>query len=75
MPHFCPAFVIELMSPSETFAEAERKMTDSWLPNGTLLGWLVMPKKRQVTIYEPRQTPHRKWIGGSRHGTGGRFHA
>jgi len=28
-------------------------MTENWLPNGTLLGWLVMPKTRQVIIYEP----------------------
>ena len=57
MPHFSPAFVIELMSPSETFTEAERKMTDNWLPNGTLLGWLVMPKRRQVIINEPGKAP------------------
>jgi Uma2 family endonuclease len=69
MPHFCPAFVIELMSPSETFAEAERKMIEVWMPNGTLLGWLVMPKKRQVIIYEAGSAA-RIETGLEVHGTG-----
>lgn len=69
MPHLCPAFVIELMSPSETFAEAERKMTEEWMPNGTLLGWLVVPKKRQVIIYEAGLAP-RIESGLEVHGTG-----
>lgn len=69
MPHFCPAFVIELMSPSETFAEAERKMTEDWMPNGTLLGWLVVPKKHEVIIYEAGSAP-RTETGLEVHGSG-----
>jgi Uma2 family endonuclease len=57
MPHLCPAFVIELMSPSDTLADAERKMTGTWLANGAQVGWLVMPKKRQVIIYELGKPP------------------
>jgi Uma2 family endonuclease len=57
MARFCPAFVIELVSPSDTLADAERKMSDTWLANGALLGWLVVPKKRQVIVYEAGKAP------------------
>jgi Uma2 family endonuclease len=57
MAHFCPAFVIELVSPSDTLADAERKMTDTWLANGVMLGWLVVPKKQQVIVFESGKAP------------------
>jgi Uma2 family endonuclease len=69
MARFCPAFVIELMSSSDTLAEAERKMTEEWMPNGTLVGWLVIPKNRQVIVYEQGSAP-RVETGLEVHGTG-----
>jgi Uma2 family endonuclease len=65
----CSAFVIELMSPLEAFAQAERKMIEDWMENGALLGWLVMPKKRQVIVYEAGAAP-RIETGPEVHGTG-----
>lgn len=69
MARFCPSFVIELISPSDTFAEARRKMTDVWMANGTSVGWLIVPKKRQVIVYEQGSAP-RIETGLEVHGTG-----
>ena len=49
-----PAFVIELLSPSDSSTEAKRKM-QSWIANGAMLAWLIDPYKRNVHIYEPGQ--------------------
>ena len=45
-----PDFVIELMSPSDQFKEAQRKMAE-YRRNGVELGWLIHPDKREVLIY------------------------
>ncbi len=45
-----PDFVIELMSPSDQFAEAKRKM-QAYRRNGVELGWLIHADKREVLIY------------------------
>jgi Uma2 family endonuclease len=55
--YLAPAFVIELLSSSDSLARAKTKM-DSWIANGTLLGWLVDPYSRQVHIYEAGREPH-----------------
>jgi Uma2 family endonuclease len=47
-----PAFVIELLSPSDSLAEAKRKM-ESWIANGAQLAWLIDPENRTVLVYEP----------------------
>jgi len=47
---FVPAFVIELRSKTDTFAELDRKMVQ-WVDNGAQLGWLVDPYTRTVQIY------------------------
>lgn len=65
----CPAFVIELISPSESPAEAERKMTGTWMANGVLAGWLVLPRMRRVILYEADSEP-RVETGLEVHGTG-----
>ena len=52
----CPDFVIELMSPSDRMAQARRKM-QLWIENGVLLGWLIDPDRRTVTIYRPGVEP------------------
>jgi len=45
----CPDFVIELLSPSDSRAAARRKM-EEYRANGTRLGWLIAPARRQVAI-------------------------
>jgi Uma2 family endonuclease len=51
-----PAFVIELLSPSDSLPEAKRKM-ELWIANGARLAWLVDPYRRNVLVYEPDQPP------------------
>ena len=46
----CPDFVIELLSPSDSRAAAQRKM-EEYRANGARLGWLIDPARRQVAIY------------------------
>jgi Uma2 family endonuclease len=48
---FAPAFVIELLSKTDSVKDAEQKML-RWVQNGVELGWLVNPYARTVTIYE-----------------------
>jgi Uma2 family endonuclease len=50
----CPDFVVELVSESDDRKEVEGKMQE-YLDNGLRLGWLIMPKTRQVQIYRPQQ--------------------
>ena len=48
----CPAFVVEIMSGTDTLAPLQRKM-ERYVANGALLGWLIVPRRRQVHIYRP----------------------
>ena len=50
----CPDFVVELVSESDDLQEIEEKMQE-YLENGLGLGWLIIPKTRQVQIYRPQQ--------------------
>ena len=52
----CPAFVIELLSPSDSLAETNEKM-ERWIANGALLGWLIDPYRQVVTIYQAGRQP------------------
>ena len=52
--HLTPAFVIELLSPSDSLAEAKRKM-ESWIANGAMVAWLIDPENRNVLVYEADQ--------------------
>lgn len=63
-----PAFVIELLSPSDRLSAAQQKM-ESWIANGVQLGWLVDPYARQVHIYAPGAESHVE-TGSSAAGTG-----
>jgi Uma2 family endonuclease len=45
--------VIELMSESDSLAEAQEKM-GRWIANGVQLGWLIDPYRKQVFVYQPR---------------------
>jgi Uma2 family endonuclease len=49
-----PAFVIELLSPSDSLSALKEKM-EAWIANGAKLAWLVDPRKRQVHVYEPHK--------------------
>ncbi|MDP5121088.1 MAG: Uma2 family endonuclease [Spirosomaceae bacterium] len=50
----CPDFVIELRSESDNLSELKAKM-EEWIENGTKLGWLIDPKKKQTHVYQPNQ--------------------
>ena len=52
----CPDFVIELCSPSDSFATLHPKM-EEYIANGTSLGWLIDPDNRTVAIYRPGEEP------------------
>jgi Uma2 family endonuclease len=55
-PRLCPAFVIELLSPSDSLAETSEKMK-RWIASGAQLGWLIDPSRRVVTIYQAGLEP------------------
>lgn len=48
--HICPDFIIELLSETDRLTVAKKKM-ERWIENGVQVGWLIMPKKRQVLVY------------------------
>ena len=50
----CPDFVIELLSPSDTLKVAQEKMKE-YRENGTILGFLINRKSKQVEIYRQGQ--------------------
>jgi Uma2 family endonuclease len=50
----CPDFVIELLSPTDTLAATEAKMTE-YIENGSQLGWLIDPEMRQIHVYRPHK--------------------
>ncbi len=47
----CPDFVIEVRSGSDTIASQQRKMA-AWIAGGTRLGWLVVPERETVYVYQ-----------------------
>ncbi|MDB9308821.1 Uma2 family endonuclease [Aphanizomenon sp. CS-733/32] len=51
-PPICPDFVIELLSPSDSFKTTQEKMKE-YIDNGVRLGILINRKSRQVEIYRP----------------------
>lgn len=53
---FCPEFVIELRSPSDSISDLEAKMSD-WLANGAQLAWLIDPQQKIAVIYRPGHEP------------------
>lgn len=50
---FCPDFVIELRSPSDSLRAVQAKMVE-YMENGAQLGWLIDPEDRQVYVYRPQ---------------------
>jgi Uma2 family endonuclease len=51
-----PAFVVELLSVSDSLRQTAKKM-DLWIANGVQLGWLIDPYSKQVHIYGPGSLP------------------
>lgn len=43
----CPDFVIELLSPSDSFRVTREKMRE-YLENGARLGWLLDPEHKRI---------------------------
>ena len=56
---FAPAFVIELRSATDNLSESKKKM-ETWMQNGSKLGWLIDPYERKVWVYEPGKPPRSK---------------
>ena len=50
----CPDFIIELLSPSDSWQQGMKKM-EEYLENGCRLGWLIEPKNKRVAIYRVQQ--------------------
>lgn len=50
----CPDFVVELMSPSDSLPQTQKKM-EEYLENGAKLGWLINRKTKKVEIYRQGQ--------------------
>ena len=48
----CPAFVIEVRSPTDRLAVLQAKMAE-WLKNGAALAWLIDPERKVVEVYRP----------------------
>ena len=55
-PRLCPAFVVELLSPSDSLSETGRK-TEDWIANGAQLCWLIDPYRQRVVVYQPCLEP------------------
>ncbi len=53
-PPICPDFVVELLSPSDSFTATQKKMQE-YIENGTILGWLIVRDLRRVEIYRQGQ--------------------
>lgn len=51
-----PDLAVEVLSPSDTLYEVEEKI-EQYLEAGVKLVWIVNPKRRTVTIYQPNIEP------------------
>jgi Uma2 family endonuclease len=58
-PPVVPEFVVEVMSPSDRFSAAHRKM-EEWMANGVELGWLIDGDTETVYIYRRDRPVERK---------------
>jgi Uma2 family endonuclease len=50
----CPDFVIELGSPTDRLGPLQEKMAE-YVANGALLGWLIDPTDRTISIFRPNE--------------------
>jgi len=51
----CPDFVLELLSPTDSWLKAQVKMQE-YMENGARLGWLIDPQAKRVGIYRQGQS-------------------
>jgi len=51
----CPDLVVELASPSDE-PQALRKKMAAYMANGARMGWLLLPQKRTVEVWQPGTT-------------------
>jgi Uma2 family endonuclease len=56
VPVFAPEFVVEVRSPEQR-ARTQREKMEEYIANGVVLGWLIDPLDRTVTIYRPGREP------------------
>ena len=52
----CPAFVLEIRSPSQSLGNQQERM-ELWMSYGVELGWLIDPSEETVWIYRPDREP------------------
>ena len=52
-----PTLAVEIVSPSETGAEIQRKV-DTYLSHGTARVWYVYPEQQVVIVHRPDNTSH-----------------
>jgi len=53
---YCPEFIAELRSPSDSTSRIEAKM-EFWMSRGAQLGWLIDPQRNLAMIYRPGREP------------------
>ncbi len=51
-----PDLAVEVISPNDRLYEVDEKIED-YLAAGTLLVWVIYPKKQSVTVYETAREP------------------
>jgi Uma2 family endonuclease len=51
-----PEFVVEVLSPTDSLKELHTKMSEQWIANGVLLGWLVDAANEKLWIYRKNGT-------------------
>ena len=54
----CPAFVLEIRSPSQSLEDQQERM-ELWMSYGVRLGWLIDPFEEAVWIYRPDREAER----------------
>ncbi|MEN9223421.1 MAG: Uma2 family endonuclease, partial [Thermostichus sp. BF3_bins_97] len=52
----CPDFVLEILSPTDSWLQTQAKMQE-YMDNGCRLGWLLDPKTKRAMIYRAGQVP------------------
>jgi Uma2 family endonuclease len=51
-----PNMATEVLSPSDTVDEVDEKV-QQWLGAGTDLVWVINPRQKTVTVYQPKEKP------------------
>ena len=51
---FCPEFVVELRSPTDSLSVLQEKMQE-YIDNGAQLAWLIDPEQKRLYVYRPNE--------------------